>query len=96
MNEELIPINVVLGDRTYRIRIAAGDEAHVRETLRIINQKVVDFKTQFAGQDMQDYVAMVLVWYATQITAPAAASIEQARLERALGTLEDQLDKALG
>ena len=96
MNEELIAINVVLGDRTYRIRIAPGDEAHVRETLRSINQKVVDFKTQFAGQDMQDYVAMVLVWYATQITAPAAAPIEQARLERALCALEDQLDKALG
>lgn len=64
--EHLIPINVVIGDRTYRIRIAPTDEEVVRKTLKLINDKIIEFKTQFAGKDMQDYVAMVVLWYATQ------------------------------
>jgi cell division protein ZapA (FtsZ GTPase activity inhibitor) len=67
MSEELIPINIVIGDRNYRIRITPKDEETVRKTLKTINEKILEFKTNFAGQDMQDYVAMVLVWYATQL-----------------------------
>ena len=65
--EELIPINVLIGDRTYRIRIAPADEEVVRKTLKLINDKILEFKTQFAGKDMQDYIAMVVLWYATQL-----------------------------
>ncbi len=48
--EELIPINVVIGDRTYRIRIAPTDEEVVRKTIKLINDKIIEFKTQFARQ----------------------------------------------
>ena len=64
--DELIPINVLIGDRTYQIRIAPTDEEVVRKTLKLINDKILEFKTQFAGKDMQDYIAMVVLWYATQ------------------------------
>lgn len=63
---ELIPISALIGDRTYRIKIRPEDEEIVRRTLKTINDRIIDFKTQFAGKDMQDYVAMVLVWFATQ------------------------------
>ena len=66
--DTLIPVNIVIGDRSYRIKVAAKDEEHVRKTIKIINEKVLEFKTQFAGKDMQDYIAMVLVWFATQIS----------------------------
>ena len=59
-------INVVIGDRTYRIKIEPPDEEVVRRTLKSINDKIIEYKTQFAGRDMQDYIAMVLLWYATQ------------------------------
>jgi cell division protein ZapA len=62
---QLIPINIVIADRNYRIKVAAKDEELVRKTIKRINDKIIEFKTQFAGKDMQDYVAMVLVWYAT-------------------------------
>lgn len=67
MSETLIPINIVIGDRNYRIKINPADEEVVRKTLKTINDKILEFKTQFAGQDMQDYVAMVLIWFATQV-----------------------------
>ena len=64
--QALIPINIVIGDRSFRIRIKPEDEGTVRATLKTINDKIIEFKTQFAGKDMQDYVSMVILWYATQ------------------------------
>ena len=94
MTAELLPINIVIGDRTYRIKINPKDEEQVRSTLKIINDKIVDFKTQFGGKDMQDYIAMVLIWFATQATEdknPVAAKL----ITDALLKIEDQLDKVL-
>ena len=92
---ELIPINILIGDRTYRIRIAPSDEEVVRKTLKLINDKIIEFKTTFAGKDMQDYIAMVLIWYATQ----SANSLNNEQLEKefstALSKIEQQLDKGL-
>ena len=34
----------------------------------MINDKIIEFKTNFAGKDMQDYIAMVVLWYATTAT----------------------------
>jgi cell division protein ZapA len=63
--DELIPVNILIGDRSYRIKVASKDEEVIRKTLKQINEKIIEFKTQFAGKDMQDYIAMVLLWYAT-------------------------------
>ena len=64
--QELIPINVLIADRTYRVKINTGDEEAVRRALKVINDKIFEYKNQFAGKDMQDYIAMVILWYATQ------------------------------
>jgi cell division protein ZapA len=93
--QELIPINVLLGDRTYRIRVLPSDEEEVRKILKIINDKILEFKTRFSGKDMQDYIAMVLLWYSTQsIPGPNQPAISQDMLE-ALNKMEIQLDKVL-
>jgi cell division protein ZapA len=65
MEESLIPVNIVVGDRTYRVRIEPVHEEIVRKTVKVINDKLLEFKTNFAGKDMQDYIAMVVLWYAT-------------------------------
>ena len=92
--QELIPINVVIGDRTYRIKIEPQDEEVVRKTLKLINDKVIEFKTQFAGRDMQDYIAMVVLWYATQPPNEGAPALDRTVLD-ALARMEQQLDKVL-
>jgi Cell division protein ZapA len=89
---ELIPINILIGDRTYRIKTSPADEEAIRRTLKTINDKIIEFKTQFAGKDMQDYVAMVLIWYATQAGADSNPALEKEMLE-ALQKIETQLDK---
>ncbi len=93
--QDLIPINIVIGDRTYRIKINPADEEAVRSTLKVINDKIIEFKTQFAGKDMQDYIAMVLIWYATQPQDSKESSLLQKELAEAFLKIEQQLDKAL-
>ncbi len=93
--QDLIPINIVIGDRTYRIKINPADEEAVRSTLKIINDKIIEFKTQFAGKDMQDYVAMVLIWYATQPQSASSSPLLEKELLEALLKMEQQMDKAL-
>jgi cell division protein ZapA len=73
MNEELIPIAAQVGDRTYRIKVEPKNEALVLRTLQQIDQKLREFKTNFSGKDMQDYLAMTILWFATQPTTPAEA-----------------------
>jgi len=91
---DLIPINIVIGDRTYRIKSNPNDEEIIRKTLKTINDKIIEFKTQFAGKDMQDYIAMVLIWYATQVGSENNPTLDK-ELEEALLKLERQIDKAL-
>ena len=89
---ELIPINILIGDRTYRIKTGPEDEESIRRTLKTINDKIIEFKTQFAGKDMQDYIAMVLIWYATQTSADSNPALEK-EMTDALLKIESQLDK---
>ncbi len=63
-----------------------------RKTVKIINDKLVEFKTHFAGKDMQDYIAMVVLWYAT--TAGERGNNES-DLTQKLTEIETILDKAL-
>ena len=92
---ELIPISALIGDRTYRIKINPSDEEVVRKTLKTINDKILEFKTMFAGKDMQDYIAMVLIWYATEQHAGAAAGILKENLSDQLSSIEKLLDSHL-
>lgn len=90
--EHLIAATVVIGDRSYRIRIEPKDEEVVRKTVKTINDKIIEYKTQFAGKDMQDYIAMVLVWYATEQAGGSVSGVEQEHLLDKLNSIERMLD----
>jgi len=92
---ELIAISALIGDRTYRIKIEPSDEEVVRRTLKTINDKIIEFKTQFAGKDMQDYIGMVLIWYATEQNAGIAAGVEKENVTGGLNLIEKLLDEGL-
>jgi hypothetical protein len=89
---ELIPISALIGDRTYRIKIEPKDEEMVRKTLKTVNDKIIEFKTQFAGKDMQDYIAMVMIWFATEIEESQTKSLELENVTGQLDAIEKMLD----
>lgn len=92
--DKLIPINVVIADRSYRIKLDPKDEEVVRKTLKLINDKILEFKTQFAGKDMQDYISMVVLWYATQLQTTEGVGFPK-KMEETLNKLEELLDKTI-
>lgn len=92
---ELIPVNIVIADRSYRLRIEAADEEMVRKTANLINDKITEFRNNLAGKDMQDYVAMVLLWFATEQNQSGIELVKWQEAADKLGNLSRQLDKAL-
>jgi len=44
---------------------------------------------------MQDYIAMVIIWYATQAVSQNNDSVEENEIVAGLKKLEDQLNKVL-
>ncbi|HEX5669519.1 MAG TPA: cell division protein ZapA [Chitinophagaceae bacterium] len=86
-----ISINIVIGDRNYRIRIDEQDEESVRKISKQINDKIIEFKTNFAGKDMQDYISMVLLWF---VTEQQQGGLALAGISEELDNLEAILDKA--
>lgn len=95
MNEDLIPLNLLIADRTYRVRIHPKDEEVVRKTVKTINDKLLEFKNQFAGKDMQDYIAMVLVWFATEQNAAISNQVNLDHISSRLQTLEKLVDSGI-
>lgn len=92
---ELIPVNIVIADRTYRIKTNPSDEEIIRKTVTMINDKIIEFKTQFAGKDMQDYIAMVIIWYATQNAGGDGNSMLNKEMAEVLTKMELQVKEAL-
>lgn len=92
---ELIPVNIVIADRSYRLKIEAAHEELVRKTAHLINNKIAEFRQSLAGRDMQDYVAMVLLWFATEQNHSGADHVKWMEAVTKLASLEQQLNKAL-
>ncbi len=92
---EVIVINVVVGDRTYRLKVNKNDEGVVRKTVKLINDQIVFFKTNFAGKDMQDYIAMAILWFATEQNKAGEFMLKDEEATAKLNSLHSLLDKAL-
>jgi len=92
---ELIAISAVVADRSYRIKVSPKDEEVVRKTLKTINDRIMEFKTTYAGKDMQDYIAMVLLWYATEKNSGISGGIEIESITEQLESIEKLIDYQL-
>lgn len=95
MSQALIPINIIIADRSYRLKIQQEDEEIVRRTIKTLNEKILDYKTNFAGKDMQDYVSMVLLWFATEQQKPTPEYISDTESAERLVKIEELIDRAL-
>ena len=95
MSEELIPVNIIVADRSFRLKIAPSDEEVVRRTIKVINEKIIEYKTAFSGKDMQDYVSMVLLWYATEQQKPIQNPLISEQTRQKIERLNQLLDRAL-
>lgn len=93
--EVLIPVNIIIGDRTYRLKIEPEDEEALRKAVKMINEKIMEFKGTFAGKDMQDFIAMVLIWFSTEQHKNGSESFQLQETVAKLSQMEEMIDKAL-
>ena len=90
--QNFIPINIVLAGRTYRLKIKTEDEEKVRAMAKKLNEQLTVFKTEYAGKDMQDYLAMVLLWHVSEkLESPPAHEAHIIELDN----IEKLIDKGL-
>jgi cell division protein ZapA len=95
MKENLIPVNIFIGDRHFRVKVSPADEFIMRQTVKIINDKITEFKKNFPGKDMQDYISMVLIWYATEETTRGLSMPDEKLMLEKLSQIENHIDAAL-
>lgn len=89
----LIPANILIADRSYRLKIEAAEEEIIRKTAKLINEKIMEYKESFAGKDMQDYVSMALLWFATEQNKTGEEMIMLKETSQKLQSLENLIDK---
>lgn len=95
MEQNLISGNINIADRIYRIQMSADDEQTVRQSVKIINDKIVEFKTKIPGKDMQDYISMVLVWFVTESNQKNVSLADEKHLLGKLQQIESLIDAEL-
>jgi cell division protein ZapA (FtsZ GTPase activity inhibitor) len=93
--ENLISTNIVIADRSYRLKVDEAELATLQNITKLINDKIVEYKTQLAGKDMQDFVSMVLLWFATSQLKSTENILQSAEVERELTHIETLLDNVL-
>ncbi|MEE6187678.1 cell division protein ZapA [Niabella digestorum] len=95
--KNLIPANINIADRIYRVQMLPDDEQVVRQSVKLINDKIMEFKTTIPGKDMQDYLSMVLVWFVTESANKSVSlaneSLLLSQLQHIESVIEEELEK---
>ena len=76
-------------------KIEPEEEEMVRKTASLINDKIAEYRQNLAGKDMQDYVAMVLLWFATEQNTSTIHELKWKEAAEKINSLEKLIDKAL-
>ncbi|RLD52752.1 MAG: cell division protein ZapA [Bacteroidetes bacterium] len=65
MNE--LTISVTIAERPYRLTIKREEEEVIRKATNEINKKIKEYSDNFAFNDMQDLIAMVILEFSTKV-----------------------------
>ena len=87
--EELVPVNLWLAGRSYRILIPQADEQRITEAVKKADEKIAELKQTYAGKDDQDFIAMCLLLYASE------QDNQSGNLAETIRQMSMQIDQAL-
>ena len=93
--QNLISISLPVGDRSYRLKIKAEDEETIRKMAGKMNDQLNQFKSQYPGKDMQDYLAMSLLSFVTEEQPSNAQVAADHDTSVFLASIEASIDKVL-
>lgn len=82
----------MIAERTYPLKVAAQDEAKVKEAVTLVNERIKQYQHRYGGKDKQDYMAMCLLDFAVEKSNSESSSrTNQVQLEEKLNELEQVL-----
>ena len=64
--EEKLSINVKIADKKYPLKIDRAEEEKIRKAAKMINDSLFLYKQKYGEKDLQDYLSMVVLQYATK------------------------------
>lgn len=88
--ENLIPLNLWLAGRSYRILVKSGEEEKIQKAVKIADEKITELKQHYAGRDDQDFVAMCLLTYAAESNTE-----DSSRIMDTIRQISVRIDEAL-
>ena len=65
MNKTL-SIKVNIADRFYPLKIDIDNEEKIRKAAKLINEKILQYKQRYTDKDIQDFLAMTALQFATR------------------------------
>ena len=92
-DDNLMPINVWLAGRSYRLRIKPEEESAVRKSVKLADEKIADMRAHYGGKDEQDFMAMVILSYAADT---AIESLSNPLIQSELDKLAVKISKVIG
>ncbi|MDR0566731.1 MAG: cell division protein ZapA [Prevotellaceae bacterium] len=87
---EKFSIRVNIAERYYPLKIEREDEEKVRRAVKLINEKVLSYKQRHGDKDVQDWLAMVSMYFAMKVVENEQNQL----LPKTISGLQD-LDKKL-
>ncbi|HFX17908.1 MAG TPA: cell division protein ZapA [Flavobacteriales bacterium] len=64
---EKVKIKVSIAGRIYPLKVTAEEEAHVRQAVKFIEERVQVIEKQYAIKDIQDIQALILLELASEL-----------------------------
>lgn len=64
---EKFSIRVNIAERYYPLKIEREDEEKVRRAVKLINEKMLSYKQRHGDKDVQDWLAMVSMYFAMEV-----------------------------
>jgi cell division protein ZapA (FtsZ GTPase activity inhibitor) len=90
---QLIPVNVWVAGRSYRILIPPTEEAALRRSVKKADEQIAELRQHYAGKDDQDFVAMCLLMYVSADAKSNPTEYIQQSLEEMIYRIDKVLEK---
>ena len=87
-------ITVNIADRYYPLRIEAKDEERIRKSVKLLNDKVLQYKQRYTDKDGQDFLAMAAIQFVNQLVEQED-ELNDNYIPEVIKKLNEKIDDAL-
>jgi cell division protein ZapA (FtsZ GTPase activity inhibitor) len=89
-----VNIKVEIAGSIYPLKVNATDEENIKEAVRLINTKLLEFERTYAVKDKKDVLTMVMLQLVSQLCKQASTTEKElSRLKELFVSVEEMLQQ---